>query len=172
MIIRLATAADAPALAEIYGHHVREGLGTFEEEPPSATEMATRLATVLDRGLPWLVADDGGVEGYAYAAPFRTRAAYRYVVEDSVYVAPNRMGSGVGKALLTDLIGRCEALGLRQMIAIIGDSGNAGSMRLHSSLGFGMVGLAPAVGWKHGRWVDVVWMQRALGPGAGQSPGA
>jgi phosphinothricin acetyltransferase len=90
MIIRLATAADAPALAEIYGHHVCEGLGTFEEEPPSATEMAGRLAAVVDKGLPWLVADDGGIAGYAYAAPFRTRAAYRYVVEDSVYVAPVR----------------------------------------------------------------------------------
>jgi len=170
MIIRMATAADAPALAEIYGHHVREGLGTFEEEPPSAAEMAKRLAAVLDKGLPWLVADDGVVAGYAYAAPFRTRAAYRFVVEDSVYVAPDRMGSGVGKTLLTDVIARCEALGMRQMIAIIGDSGNAGSMRLHSSLGFNMVGMAPAVGWKHGRWVDVVWMQRALGQGAGQPP--
>jgi phosphinothricin acetyltransferase len=170
MIIRMATPADAPALAEIYGHHVREGLGTFEEEPPSAAEMAGRLSAVLDKGLPWLVADNGRVEGYAYAAPFRTRAAYRYVVEDSVYVAPDRMGAGVGKTLLTELIARCEALGLRQMIAIIGDSGNAGSMRLHSSLGFNMVGMAPAVGWKHGRWVDVVWMQRALGQGAGKPP--
>jgi len=170
MIIRLATSADAPALADIYGHHVREGLGTFEEEPPSAAEMAMRLGVVLDKGLPWLVADDGVVAGYAYAAPFRTRAAYRYVVEDSVYVAPDRMGSGVGKTLLTHLLARCEVLGMRQMIAIIGDSGNAGSMRLHSSLGFKMVGLAPAVGWKHGRWVDVVWMQRALGAGGGQPP--
>jgi len=170
VIVRLATPADAQALADIYGHHVREGLGTFEEEPPSAAEMAGRLAAVLDKGLPWLVADDGGVAGYAYAAPFRTRAAYRYVVEDSVYVAADRMGSGVGKTLLSDLLARCEVLGMRQMIAIIGDSGNAGSMRLHSSLGFKMVGLAPAVGWKHGRWVDVVWMQRALGAGGGQPP--
>jgi phosphinothricin acetyltransferase len=172
MIIRMATAADAPALADIYAHHVREGLGTFEEEPPSTADMAGRLDGVLEKGLPWLVADDGVVAGYAYAAPFRTRAAYRYVVEDSIYVAPDRMGSGVGKTLLTDLIARCEALGLRQMIAIIGDSGNAGSMRLHSSLGFNMVGLAPAMGWKHDRWVDVVWMQRALGQGGGQPPGA
>ena len=172
MIIRPATLTDAPGIARIYGHHVHGGLGTFEDDPPDAAEIAGRLEAVTGRGLPWLVAEaGGGVAGYAYASPFRTRAAYKHVVEDSVYVAPDRLGLGIGKALLTDLIARCEALGLRQMIAIIGDSGNRGSIALHAALGFDHVGLAPAVGWKHGRWVDVVWMQRALGPGRDAPPG-
>ncbi len=176
MRIRDARASDASALARIYGHHVREGLGTFEETPPDAGEMAARLAAVQDKGFVWLAAEDEGaggadaIAGYAYAAPFRTRAAYRFVVEDSVYVAPGRMGQGVGSALLRELIARCEAAGMRQMIAIIGDSGNHGSIRLHASLGFARIGVAPALGWKHGRWVDLVWMQRALGSGAETSP--
>ena len=171
MIVRSATPADAVAIARIYAHHVRQGLGTFEDAPPDTDEMVGRIVAVTERGLPWLVADDGEVAGYAYVSPFRTRAAYRYVVEDSVYVAPERAGRGVGKALLGALIERCDGLGLRQMIAIIGDSGNQGSIRLHASLGFDHIGVAPAVGWKHGRWVDVVWMQRALGPGADEAPG-
>ena len=171
MILRDATPADAGALARIYGHHVREGLGTFEEEPPSGAEMAGRLAEVRGRGLPWLVAEiEDEVAGYAYASPFRLRAAYRYVVEDSVYVAPDRQGAGAGRTLLAALIARGEALGLRQMIAIIGDSANAGSIHLHRALGFTLIGTAPAVGWKHDRWVDVVWMQRPLGPGADRVP--
>jgi phosphinothricin acetyltransferase len=170
MKIRLATSADAAAITAIYGHHVLTGLGTFEETPPSLEDMTARLVAVQGQGMPWLVAEDSEVAGYAYAAPFRARAAYRYVVEDSVYVAPGRRGQGVGRALLEVLIGRCEGLGLRQMIAIIGDSGNQGSIGLHAALGFAPVGVAPAVGWKHERWVDIVWMQRPLGPGAAAPP--
>ena len=173
MILRQAGATDAAALAEIYGHHVLHGLGTFEETPPGAEEMATRLAAVLGRGLPWLVAEaDGALLGYAYAGPFRLRAAYRYTVEDSVYVAPDAVGRGLGRVLLTEVIARCEALGLRQMAAVIGDSSNAASIGLHSALGFEMRGVLPALGFKHGRWVDVVWMQRALGVGASAAPSA
>jgi phosphinothricin acetyltransferase len=163
LIIRTATADDAAALAAIYGHHVLHGLGTFEEVPPSADEMARRLAAVLDRGLPYLVADiDGAVVGLAYAAPFRTRAAYRYTVEDSVYIAPDRLGQGVGKALLSAVIANSEALGLRQMVALIGDSGNGGSIGLHRSCGFEPTGVFGGLGYKAGRWVDVVVMQRRL----------
>jgi phosphinothricin acetyltransferase len=173
VIVRAAAAADAPALAAIYGHHVREGLGTFEEESPSAAEMAARLAAVQGRGLDWLVAElDGEVAGYAYATPFRLRAAYRYTVEDSVYVAPGLARRGLGRILLAELIARCETLGLRQMVAVIGDSANHGSIGLHAALGFEKLAVVPAVGFKHGRWVDIVWMQRALGPGAAEPPTA
>lgn len=173
MPIRPATEADAAAVAAIYGHHVLHGLGTFEEEPPSDEEIARRLAAVLARGLPYLVAEeDGAVIGFAYAGPFRPRAAYRYTVEDSVYIAPHAMGKGVGKALVAELIARCEGLGLRQMIAVIGDSGNAGSIGLHRSLGFQDAGIGKAFGYKHGRWVDVVWMQRPLNGGSASPPNA
>ena len=166
MIIRSAAAGDTDALAAIYGHHAREGLGTFEEEAPSHAEMARRLAEVLAHGLPYLVAEEvGEVLGFAYAAPFRPRSAYRFTVEDSVYIAPSAQRRGVGKALLADLISRCEALGLRQMIAVIGDSGNAGSIGLHAALGFERAGVGRSLGFKHGRWVDIVWMQRALNAG-------
>lgn len=174
MTPRDAVAADAPALAAIYGHHVLHGLGTFEEVPPSNDEMAGRLAAIAGRGLPYLVAidDDGTVMGYAYANIFRLRAAYRYTVENSVYIAPGRIGRGVGRLLMTALLGRCEALGVRQVIAIIGDSGNAASVGLHRSLGFELKGVMPGVGFKHGRWVDIVWMQKALGAGDGTPPSA
>ena len=169
--IRPARAADAPALAAIYGHHCLHGLGTFEEVPPSADEMAGRVKAVRDRGLPYLVAElDGAVAGFAYAAPFRPRAAYRYTVEDSVYIAPDRLGRGVGKALLSRVIAECEAMGLRQMVAVIGDSANAGSVGLHRSLGFTHQGVGESVGYKFGRWVDIVWMQRALNGGAAGPP--
>jgi L-amino acid N-acyltransferase YncA len=173
MPIRPATEADAAAVAAIYGHHVLHGFGTFEEEPPSDVEMAGRIAAVLARGLPYLVAEEeGAVVGFAYAGPFRPRAAYRYTVEDSVYIAPQAIGKGVGKALVTEVIARCEALGLRQMIAVIGDSGNAGSIGLHRALGFEDAGIGKAFGFKHGRWVDVVWMQRALNEGSAVPPSA
>jgi phosphinothricin acetyltransferase len=173
VILRDATADDAPRLAEIYGHHVLHGLGTFEETPPPVGEIAARLGAIQGRALPYLVAQaEGGVVGFAYASPFRGRAAYRYTVEDSVYVAQGKAGQGIGKALVQAVIDRCEALGLRQMIAIIGDSGNAGSVGLHRSLGFDLMAAMPAVGFKHGRWVDIVWMQRALGVGASQPPSA
>jgi L-amino acid N-acyltransferase YncA len=173
MIIRPATGADAAALAAIYGHHVAHGLGTFEEVQPTADEMAGRLAAVVGRGLPYLVAEiDGDVAGFAYAGPFRTRAAYRYTVEDSVYIAPQLMGQGVGKALLTAIIVQCEALGLRQMVALIGDSGNAGSIGVHRSCGFTHVGVFTGLGYKAGRWVDVMMMQRALNAGDRSAPDA
>jgi L-amino acid N-acyltransferase YncA len=170
LILRPYETSDAPAVAAIYGHHVIHGLGTFEETPPSDTEMAQRAQSVLALGLPYLVAEDGDVVGFAYAGAFRPRAAYRYAVEDSVYVAASRTGRGVGKALLRGVIDRCEALGLRQMIAVIGDSGNAGSISLHRSLGFDHRGILTGVGFKHDRWVDVVWMQRTLGAGDEGAP--
>ena len=173
MRLRPATPEDVPQVQAIYAHHVLTGLGTFEEVPPGAAEMAGRCAAVLDRGLPWLVAEaDGEVLGYAYAGPFRTRAAYRFTVEDSVYVAEAARGRGIGKALLAAVIAECEAMGLRQMVGVIGDSGNAASIALHKACGFELTAIVPAVGWKFGRWVDVVWMQRALGPGASTPPDA
>jgi len=165
--IRAASEADAPAVAAIYGHHVLHGLGTFEEIPPSEAEIVNRIRGVLEKGLPYLVAedDDGRIAGFAYAAPFRPRAAYRYTAEDSVYVRPDVIGRGVGKTLVAEVIRACQAMGLRQLVAVIGDSGNAGSIGLHRSLGFEQTGVGRAFGYKHGRWVDIVWMQRALGPG-------
>ena len=173
MQIRGALTTDAPALAAIYGHHVLHGFGTFEEIAPSIEEMAGRLTAVTGRGLPYLVAEiDDAVVGLAYASPFRTRAAYRYTVEDSVYIAPDRQRSGIGKALLGAVIAACEPLGLRQMVALIGDAANAGSIGLHRACGFTPAGVFPAVGYKAGRWVDVVMMQRPLNTGADTQPGA
>lgn len=172
MKLRDAGSADADALAAIYGHHVLTGLGTFEEVPPPPAEMAGRLEASRRLGLPYLVAvgDDGAVAGFAYASPFRTRTAYRFVAEDSVYVAPGRTGQGIGAALLGEVIRHCEDLGLRQLIAMIGDSGNVPSIGLHRSLGFEIMGTMPAVGFKHGRWLDVVCMQRALNGGSATPP--
>lgn len=166
MKIRAAMSDDAAALAAIYGHNVIHGFGTFEEIVPSTEEMGRRLSSVLKLGLPYLVAEiDGEVAGFAYASAFRTRAAYRYTVEDSVYVAPDRQGQGVGKALLLAVIAECEALGLRQMVAMIGDSENAGSIGVHRSCGFEPSGVLRGLGFKAGRWVDVVTMQRTLNSG-------
>lgn len=173
MLIRSATPEDAAALAAIYGDACLHGLGTFEEQPPSVPDMAGRVKAVLDRGLPYLVAEvDGEVAGFAYAAPFRLRAAYRYTVEDSVYIHPDHKGRGVGKALLSKVIEACEAMGLRQIMAVIGDSGNEGSIGLHRALGYELQGTMPAVGYKHGRWVDIVFMQRPLNGGSGSAPDA
>lgn len=173
MIVRASTEDDATALAAIYGHHVLHGFGTFEEIPPSAEEMAGRRAAIVERGLPYLVAEDAGkVLGFAYAGPFRPRAAYRYTVEDSVYIAPDAMGRGVGKAVLSEVLAACEAFGVRQVIAVIGDSGNAGSIGLHTALGFAPAGVGKGFGWKHGRWVDVVWMQKSLNGGDADAPTA
>jgi len=172
VIIRAASDADIAAIARIYGHHVLNALGTFEETPPGAMAMIARKAAIEALGLPYLVADAAGVVGYAYAGPFRPRAAYRYTVEDSVYVAPDQVGRGVGKALVARLIEICEGMGLRQMMAVIGDSANAGSIALHRSLGFETTGVAPGVGFKFGRWVDLVWMQRALHGGVASAPDA
>jgi phosphinothricin acetyltransferase len=169
--VRPSTEADLAAITAIYGWNVLNGLGTFEEDPPAREEMARRRATFLDRGLPYLVAElEGVILGYAYAGPFRLRAAYRYTVEDSVYVSPDAVGKGVGRALLSRLIADCEALGLRQMCAVIGDSGNAASIGLHAALGFEKKGIFPDMGHKFGRWVDLVWMQRTLNGGGTQPP--
>lgn len=171
-IIRDAVDADLPAIASIYAHHVRTGLGSFEEEPPAVEELARRRADVLARRLPYLVATDrrGRVLGYAYASPYRSRTAYRYSVEDSIYVAAEAGRRGVGRALLSELIARCTADGYRQMVAVIGDSGNLASVGLHAELGFRQVGVLSAIGFKFGRWVDTVLMQKALGPGADTLP--
>jgi len=170
--IRDATDDDLTAIAGIYEHHVRTGLGSFEEEPPLLSEIARRRADVLARRLPYLVAAGtaGAILGYAYAAPYRARSAYRFSVEDSIYVAAGDAGRGVGRALLAALVTRCTEAGCRQMVAVIGDSGNAGSVALHERLGFRRVGLLPAIGFKHGRWVDSVLMQRELGEGAATLP--
>jgi phosphinothricin acetyltransferase len=168
VIVRTATAADAAAVAAIYGHHVLTGLGTFEETPPGEAEMAARIEAVTARGYPYLVAEaeaEGAVIGFAYAASFRPRPAYRYTAEDSVYIHPDHVGRGVGKALLAAVIAACEGLGLRQLVAVVGDSGNAASIGLHRSMGFAQTGVGRSLGFKHGRWVDIIWMQRPLGAG-------
>ncbi len=170
--LREATDADIAAITAIYAHHVTYGLASFEEVSPSAEEMARRRAEVVTRGLPYLVATDesGAVRGYAYAAPFRLRSAYRFTLEDSIYIAPDALRRGFGRLLLGALIERCAATGHRQMVAVIGDSGNAASIGLHEHLGFQPAGMLPATGFKHGRWVDTVLMQRALGRGAATLP--
>ena len=169
--IRAATGEDMPAVAALYAHHVLTGLATFEEVPPDAAEMARRHAALTGGGLPWLVAEEGGrLLGYAYAGPYRARAAYRFSVEDSIYLDPAATRRGIGRALLERLIERSAACGARQMVAVIGDSANAGSIGLHASLGFARVGTLAAVGFKFGRWVDSVLMQRALGEGSATIP--
>jgi len=156
----------------IYAHHVLHGLASFEETPPELEEMRRRYAEVTGRGLPYVVADLGGtVAGYGYCAPYRARSAYRYALEDSVYVRADVIGRGVGSAILAKLIQAAEALGYRQLVAVIGDSGHAASIELHASQGFLRVGMLRSVGYKHGRWVDSVLMQRPLGRGDGAPPG-
>jgi phosphinothricin acetyltransferase len=173
MLIRPGTAADLPAITAIYAHAVRHSAASFEIEPPDLTEMANRRDAVLALGWPYLVAEQAGqVLGYAYASPFRSRHAYRFTVEDSIYLHPGAQGRGVGRALLAELIARCQAAGARQMLAVIGDAGNAASVALHRAAGFADAGVLHAVGRKFDRWVDVVLMQRALGAGAraGEGP--
>lgn len=171
MLVRPTLPADAEALAAVYAPAVLQGLGTFEERPPSPAEMEARRARIAAHGLPHLVAEiEGRVVGYAYAGPFRPRAGYRYTVEDSVYVAPEAQGRGVGRALLAELLARLEALGMRRVVALVGDSGNAGSIALHERCGFERVGVIPAIGVKFGRWVDVVWLHRALNGGDADVP--
>jgi L-amino acid N-acyltransferase YncA len=171
MRIRPATREDAVALAAIYGHHVVHGFGSFEESAPSAETMIERWAAITARGLPYLVAEvDGAVAGLAYAGPYRPRSAYRFSVEDSVYISPAHQGQGLGKALLTATIDACEAMGLRRMLAFIGDSGNAGSIGVHRSCGFRHAGVLEGVGFKAGRWLDVVVMERDLAGDPGAAP--
>ncbi|MBL8330519.1 MAG: N-acetyltransferase [Rubrivivax sp.] len=171
LLLRPSQAADLPAITEIYAHAVLNGTGTFELEVPAQAEMAQRREQVLAGGWPWLVAERSGqVLGYAYAAPFRPRRAYRFCLEDSIYLAEAARGLGIGRLLLAELISRCEQRGARQMLAVIGDSGNAGSIGVHRSLGFEHGGVLRDAGWKFDRWLDVVIMQKALGQGASVAP--
>ncbi len=164
--LRSAGAGDLPAIADIYAHHVRHGLASFELEPPALDEMRARFDAITRGGYPYLVAWDGTrIMGYAYANHYRTRPAYRCSVEDSIYVAPDATRRGIGRQLLVRLIAECESRGYRQMLAIIGDSANAASIELHRACGFVQVGLLQSIGFKFGRWVDSVLMQRALGDG-------
>jgi phosphinothricin acetyltransferase len=172
LIIRPSRDGDIGAIAAIYGHHVLKGLASFEEVPPAVEEMARRRSDILARALPYLVAERGGkVVGYCYAGPFRPRVGYRYTLEDSIYIDAAEIGRGVGRALLQPVLERCEELGYRQMVAVIGGRETIASIRLHEALGFTHIGVLPAVGFKFGRWIDIVLMQRALGTGAGALPG-
>ena len=169
--MRAALPDDIPAIHAIYAHHVLSGLASFEEEAPSLSELRRRFEEARAKELPYVVADFGGVlAGYGYCALYRTRSAYRYALEDSIYVRPDAQGRGVGRALLAELICQCEALGYRQLIAVIGDSAHAASIGLHASQGFLRVGTLRSVGFKLGRWVDSVIMQRPLGSGDGTKP--
>ena len=169
--IRAALPSDIPAIARIYAHAVLHGTASFEIEPPDEAEMARRQRVLLDGGHPYLVAEaDGAVLGYAYAGPYRARPAYHWSVEDSVYIAAEAQRRGVGRALLEELIAESERRGFRQMIAVIGDSAQAPSIELHRALGFRLIGTIVSVGFKHGRWLDSVLMQRALGPGDATAP--
>ena len=161
--IRPAVASDMDAITLIYAHHVNHGTGSFETEAPDRTEIVRRWSEVQARGLPWLVAeDDGEIGGYAYVSPYRARPAYRYTVEDSIYVRADRLGTGLGKLLMPALITAAQACGMRQMIAVIGDSANESSITLHRRFGFHDAGLLKDVGFKFGRWLDTVFMQRSL----------
>jgi len=171
VVVRDALPADLPIVQSIYSHHVLHGLASFEEVPPDAAEIERRYRDIVARGLPYLVAEcDGRVAGFAYAGPYRTRPAYRYTVEDSVYIAPDAVGKGLGHAALSEVIRRATARGFRQMIAIIGDSGNLPSIRLHERVGFRRAATLHAVGFKFGRWVDSVIMQLGLGTGDTRLP--
>lgn len=171
LIVRASAEADVARCAEIYAHHVLYGTASFEVDPPDLAEMKRRRAAVLDVGLPHLVAErEGRVMGYAYAGNWRPRPAYKFSVEDSIYIDNAAVGQGVGKALLPALIEQCTALGRRQMVAVIGDSAQTPSIRLHASCGFEMVGTLKNIGFKFGRWLDTVLMQRELGKGSGEPP--
>ncbi|NYT86865.1 GNAT family N-acetyltransferase [Pollutimonas harenae] len=170
-IIRDATPDDMAAIQAIYAHHVLRGTATFEEIPPSVQEMQARLAHIVSLGLPYLLAESNGqIAGYCYASSYRPRAAYRYTLENSIYLAENQMGRGLGKMLLHALINRCEQGPWRQMIAVIAGNNNLASIGLHRSLGFTHAGTQPATGFKFNQWIDVVFMQRALGAGSTTLP--
>jgi L-amino acid N-acyltransferase YncA len=171
LLLRSSAPEDLEAIQSIYAHAVLHGTGTFELDVPPLVEMARRREDVLSAGMPWIVAErQGQVLGYAYAAPFRPRPAYRYTVENSIYLRPQLARQGLGRLLLAELTARCQAAGARQMLAVIGDSGNLASIGLHRALGFQPAGLLHAVGWKFGRWLDVVLMQRPLGAGHAGRP--
>jgi phosphinothricin acetyltransferase len=169
--IRASEERDVEAVARIYGEAVATGTASFELEPPDLVEMQRRRAAILADGYPYLVADrNGEILGYSYGGAYRPRPAYRNAVEDSVYVAADRHGQGIGRLLLAALIEETSRRGFRQMVAVIGDSANLPSIRLHEQLGFAHVGVLRGIGWKHGRWLDSVMMQRGLGPGDGEPP--
>jgi phosphinothricin acetyltransferase len=164
---------DLPAITAIYAHHVLHGTGTFETTPPTESEMAARRADVLARGLPWLVAEeDGRVLGFAYCQWFKPRLAYRFSAEDSIYVHPDAHGRGLGRALLAELAARAQAAGIRRLLAVIGDSANTASIGVHRSLGFTPAGVFKSCGWKFGRWLDIVLMEKPLGEGDSTPPEA
>lgn len=164
LLIRPSTPTDLPAITAVYAWNVMNGTGTFELEAPDLTEMTRRRDDVLCKGLPWLVAErEGQLLGYAYANHFRQRKAYRFCLEDSIYLSKDAQAQGVGKVLLAELLSQCEACGARQMLAVIGDSANIGSIGVHRTLGFEQTGLIKSAGWKFDRWLDVVMMQRGLG---------
>lgn len=170
-VLRPVADADMAAIAAIYAHHVLNGFASFEETPPDLAEMRRRRADIVGKGFPYIVAEgQGRVLGYAYASAYRTRSAYRYSVEDSIYVAPDLGRRGIGRALLSELVDLAARAGYRQMVAVIGDTENAPSIKLHEACGFALVGTFAAIGWKRGRWVDSVLMQRPLGPGASRGP--
>lgn len=169
--IRPSRDADLPAITSIYAHHVQHGTGTFELEPPSPADMAARRAEVLARGLPWLVLEEQGeVLGYAYCNWFKPRPAYRFSAEDSIYLAESARGRGLGQQLLAELSRQAEQAGVRKLIAVIGDSGNAGSIGVHRRAGFEHVGIIRSCGWKFGRWLDIVLMEKVLGEGDRSAP--
>ncbi len=170
-LIRPSRDEDIDAIARIYGHHVLNGTGTFETTPPSASEMAMRRADVLGKGLPWLVLEDAGqVLGFAYGNWFKPRPAYRFSVEDSIYLAPEAVGKGLGRALLAELLAALERGGVRKVMAVIGDSANAGSIGVHAALGFERVGVVKSCGWKFDHWLDIVLMEKPLGLGDRTAP--
>lgn len=170
-LVRDATEVDLSAIQRIYAHHVLHGTASFEEQPPDVEEMRRRFRAARERGLPWFVAEvEGVVRGYAYAAPYHQRPAYRHTVENSVYVDGGALRQGLGAALLDKLVDSCAQSGLRQMVAVIGDSANAASVKLHERAGFRLAGVLQSVGFKHGRWLDCVIMQRTLGEGDETSP--
>jgi phosphinothricin acetyltransferase len=171
--IRPSGDADLPAITAIYAHHVLHGTGTFETTPPTPEEMAARRGDVLARGLPWLVAEeDGRVLGFAYCQWFKPRPAYRFSAEDSIYVHPEAQGRGLGRALLAELAWQAQAAGIRRLLAVIGDSANIASIGVHRALGFTPAGTFKSCGWKFGRWLDIVLMERALGEGDTTPPDA
>jgi L-amino acid N-acyltransferase YncA len=166
LAIRPSTDADVKDITAVYAHHVLHGTGTFETVPPTEADMAARRADVLGKGLPYLVAEESGqVLGFAYCQWFKPRPAYRFSAEDSIYLHPDAKGKGLGKQLLAELAAAAEAAGVRKLIAVIGDSGNAGSIGVHRSLGFTQVGQFKSCGWKFGRWLDIVLMERFIGAG-------
>jgi L-amino acid N-acyltransferase YncA len=175
LIIRPSTDADLPAITAIYGHHVRTGTGTFEVDPPSLDDMRGRRADVLSKGLPWLVAVDKSdvvenVVGYAYCNWFKPRPAYRFSAEDSIYLSPEAAGKGIGRTLLAELMAQAQRAGVRKLIAVIGDSANAGSIAVHKSAGFQPVGVLKSCGWKFDKWLDVVMMDKTLGEADSTAP--